>query len=131
MLDQLEWLLGQWEGIHGSGIYHEEWQRGSNNDLEGRAFFLSKGEIKNVEKLRIHSEGINMFYTATVDHNRGPVSFKLTGCDDAQFIFENPDHDFPKKISYIRKSENELCAIISSDTDGKSAKSEFNLRKIR
>lgn len=126
-IDNFCWLAGQWEGIHGSGIYHEEWKPGTENDLTGRAYFVNKGELKNEEKLRIHSDGKDLFYTAIVNHNPGPVSFKLTESDDEHFVFENPGHDFPKKITYIKKSGNELRAIIEAG----ESKVEFNLRRAQ
>ncbi|MCB0729161.1 MAG: hypothetical protein KDD00_16970, partial [Ignavibacteriae bacterium] len=105
-LKKLEWLTGQWEGIMGSGLYHEEWYPDELNNLTGRAYLIKNGEITNNEKLKIHLIENDIFYTADVSHNPAPVSFKLTEYSDKIFIFENPEHDFPQKITYEILSEN-------------------------
>lgn len=49
---------------------------------------------------------------ADVPENQEPVYFKFTTLTDSTFVCENPDHDFPKKISYTLK-ENRLTALLS------------------
>jgi len=126
-----EWLVGMWEGIQGQGIYHEEWVMKSETELSGKAYLINKGEIKNSEILKIHISGGNIFYTADVSHNPDPVSFKLTSQNNNIFIFENPEHDFPQKITYERKDNDSLLAVVEAVKDGKTRKIEYNLRLIR
>ena len=66
-LDRINWLTGQWEGIQGAGIYHEEWKKVSDSELKGKAYMIKKGEIINVEILIIHEDDTGIFYTATVE----------------------------------------------------------------
>ena len=100
-IKKLEWLSGQWEGIMGSGLYHEEWAISESNELTGRAYLIKGGELTDNEKLKIHTIENEVYYTADVSHNPEPVSFKLTECSDTIFIFENLLHDFPKKITQV------------------------------
>ena len=90
---------------------------------------IKKGEISNTEKLKIHSDGDKVFYVADVAHNSQPVSFEMTYSDDSKFVFENPLHDFPKKITYERK-DNALLATIEAEENGKLKKFEFDLKLI-
>ena len=130
-LSIFEWLVGMWEGIQGQGIYHEEWAMKSETELSGKAYLIKKGEIKNSEILEIHiAEGV-IFYTADVSHNPDPVSFKLTSQNNNNFIFENPEHDFPQKITYERKDNGSLLAVVEAVKDGKTRKIEYNLRLIK
>ncbi len=124
------WLLGQWEGIQGNGIYHEEWSDYSENKLTGKAYFLSKGELSNPEKLSIVKSDEGVFYIAEVSHNSGPVSFRMSSANENIFVFENPEHDFPKKITYEKTNDNELTAVIEGDKNGKSRQISFHLKKI-
>ena len=128
-MKSLQWLSGQWEGIQGSGIYHEEWEIANENEMKGRAYMIKKGEISNVEKLKIQKDGDKIFYIADVGHNPQPVSFEMTYSDDSKFVFENPLHDFPKKITYERK-DNALLATIEAEENGKLKKFEFDLKLI-
>ncbi|MBK8982323.1 MAG: hypothetical protein IPM38_08390 [Ignavibacteria bacterium] len=128
--NNFSWLIGQWEGIQGNGIYHEEWSADGENKLTGKAYFISKGELSNPEKLSIVCGEDGVCYIADVSHNTGPVSFRMTKSNDTLFVFENPEHDFPQKITYEKISENELTAIIEGDSKGRSKKISFHLKKI-
>ena len=129
-LKKFERLNGQWEGIQGSGIYHEEWNLKSENELTGKAYMIRSGEILNTEILKIHENPDGIFYTAEVSHNVTPVSFKLTFQDENSFVFENPEHDFPKKITYEFENINKLKATVEATNKEKKKKIEFNLRRI-
>lgn len=129
-LSNLNWLLGQWEGIQGTGVYHEEWEKINDSEFTGKAYLIKKSEISNPENLTIHSDGMGIYYTADVSHNPKPVSFKLTSQNESTFVFENPEHDFPQKIIYEKNDDNSLLATIEATTNGKIKKVEFNLKKI-
>ena len=128
--ERFNWLIGQWEGIQGAGIYHEEWKNVSESELKGKAYMIKKGEIVNVEILNIHLNETGIFYTADVSHNPSPVSFKLTNLSDNSFVFENPEHDFPQKISYENKDNQFLFATVEAVKNGKIKKIEYNLKRI-
>ncbi len=69
------------------------------------------------EYVEITERNNQTIYTAVViNQNQGKeIEFRLTKTGDA-FIFENPDHDFPKRISYQKVSDNEMFVSVS---DGK------------
>lgn len=129
-LDRINWLIGQWEGIQGPGIYHEEWNKASESELKGKAYLIKKGEIVNTEILSIRENATGIFYIADVSHNPSPVSFKLTNLTDCSFIFENPEHDFPQKITYENKDNQFLYAAVEAVMNGKIKKIEYNLKRI-
>lgn len=129
-LSNFKWLIGQWEGIQGPGVYHEEWEKVNDNEFNGKAYLIKKGEISNPEKLKLHSDERGIYYTADVSHNPKPVSFELTSQNETTFVFENPQHDFPQKITYEKKENDLLLASIEATNNGKTKKIEFNLKKI-
>jgi hypothetical protein len=129
-LSGLNRLAGQWEGIHGSGVYHEEWEIVNETVMKGRAYLIKKGEIINNELLKIHCDETGLYYTADVSHNSAPVSFKMTSSGINVNVFENPSHDFPQKITYEINENVSLKATVEAVKDGKTRKIEYNLRKI-
>lgn len=129
-LKSLEWLAGMWEGIHGQGIYHEEWQIVNSSEMLGKAYLIKKGEILNMEILKLHIAGGNIFYTAEVSHNKSPVSFRLISDQNNIFIFENPEHDFPQKITYEKKEDGSLYAVVEAMMNDKLKKIEYSLKSI-
>jgi len=130
----LLWLVGQWEGIQGTGIYHEEWGKINENELKGRAYMIKKGEIINNELLKITEditdENSEIYYIADVSHNPAPVSFKLTFLNENKVVFENPEHDFPQKITYEKNNDESLTAVVEAIVNGKNKKIEYFLKRI-
>ncbi|MDZ4711674.1 MAG: DUF6265 family protein [bacterium] len=129
-LSLLEWLIGQWEGLQGSGVYHEEWEKVDDKELKGKAYTIKGGEITNPEKLNIKVDDSGVNYIAEVSHNESPVAFALTRYDENTFVFENPNHDFPKKITYVKMNENEFLATVEAEKNGKLKKFDYNLKRI-
>ena len=90
----------------------EIWGSSSPYEYSGLGISLRGRDTTFVEKLRIVANENGVFYVADVPENQEPVYFKFTTLTDSTFVCENPDHDFPKKISYALK-ENRLTALIS------------------
>lgn len=118
-IDQLNWLEGKWIRTNSkagqSGF--ELWSRVSSNELSGRGVTLKGTDTLFVEKLRIVVRDGNLHYVADVPENKMPVYFPFVELKKNSFVCENPDHDFPKRISYSLEGTT-LKATISGD--GKS-----------
>lgn len=124
-LDSIQWLLGDWTNDDGENIVTESWKRISRLTFEGSGETRSRtsNELKTGESLRLVEMSGDIFYVAKVDHNIRPVAFKLTQCSGTSADFENPDHDFPKKLEYRLNNKNELNVRVS---DGKDKRFEIN-----
>ena len=116
---KLEWLEGTWTRTNNTpgGSAHEKWQKISSSEWSGMGVNMSSGDTAFVEKLKLVIKDDNIYYVADIVENRVPVYFKLTSITNDGFVCENPDHDFPKKISYLKDGEK-LAATISGN--GKS-----------
>lgn len=117
--NKLKWLEGTWNRTNNkpgkSGT--ERWVKTSSQELRGWGVAMKGSDTVFVEKLRILIKEDNVFYIADVPENEKLVYFKLTEISDSDFVCENPDHDFPKKIAY-HLDGNKLKATVSGD--GKS-----------
>jgi len=107
-------LQGTWK-MENKEIY-ERWDKLNESSLKGFSYKLNDGEITISEYLDIAETNNEITYTATVLNQNGGkgVSFKLTKTDSA-LTFENPDHDFPKKIVYQKLNDKEIFVQVSSD----------------
>jgi len=116
---KLDWLEGTWMRINNKPgrSAHEKWQKISSSEWSGMGVNMSSGVTAFVEKLKLVIKDDNIYYVADIVENRVPVYFKLTSITNDGFVCENPDHDFPKKISYLKDGEK-LAATISGN--GKS-----------
>lgn len=126
-LKSMEWLLGTWQGTNtkpGHTAY-EKWEKTSKQGFKGVGVTLKEKDTVFVEKLKIVVKDNKLFYVAEVSHNAALVYFQITKQETTGFVALNPEHDFPKEISY-RLDDEKLKARISGN--GKSV--EFNFVKV-
>lgn len=118
-------LTGTWK-TENKDVY-EHWDRLNENTLKGFSYTLQKGQISVYEYLEIKKDGHQIMYSATVlNQNSGKaVAFTLTTADSS-YTFENPNHDFPKKIIYQRLNDTEILVQVS---DGKHHVITYNMQK--
>ena len=113
-LDRLAWLAGSWKREARGRTTLESWTRVGERVLEGRGSMVS-GEDKTpvpTEDMLIVEMAGEVFFIAKVAENKYPVAFRLTASDDHSATFENPEHDFPQKVSYQLKEDGTLLAAI-------------------
>lgn len=99
----LSWLEGKWmnSSVKKPGrTSFETWKKTSEFELVGKGVTLQGEDTVFIEKLKIIIEGNEIHYVADVPENSHPVHFVFTKIGPNLFICENPQHDFPKKISY-------------------------------
>jgi hypothetical protein len=79
------------------------------------------------EYLRIEARLDGIYYVA---HPRGRpgTDFKLTGFDGREAIFENPEHDFPKRVLYRRDPDGSLTARVDGGAGVDEGAQEFHYR---
>lgn len=128
-LAALAWIAGTWEGKSGNVRTEEHWTRpagglilGVHRDLfdSGRYFF---------EYLRIEKRGSDIFYIA-MPNGENKTEFRLTELDDHRVVFENPEHDFPQKIVYVREGDT-LTATIEGFANGERRSSGWRWKLVR
>jgi len=101
--NSLSWLEGKWtrsniQSPERTSI--ESWKKTSEYEISGHGVTLKGTDTVFVEKLKIIIEGNEIHYVADIPENPNPVHFVFTKIGPNLFICENPQHDFPKKISY-------------------------------
>ncbi len=130
---QLYNLEGMWLMKTNKGFIGEEWMKMNEHYLQNRGFMV-KGDdtiITETVGLRNNNEGI--FYTSTVEdqNNKQPVSFKLTSAENNVFVFENPLHNFPKRITYHLLNKDSLHAWIDGGKDNPNKKLSFAYYRVK
>lgn len=120
-----DFLQGTWK-MENKEIY-EHWDKLNENTLKGFSYKLKDGQMFISEYMDITKANKEVIYTATVlNQNQGKeVNFKLTKTDST-FTFENPNHDFPKKIVYQKMNDTEIFVKVS---DGKQIGFAYKMKK--
>lgn len=111
----LQQLAGSWK--RSSKASFETWEVASPTALLGEGYQqTATGEKKVTEYLRIVQDANQgIVYQATVpDQNDGAtVDFPLRFFTTNSWTFENPEHDFPKKIEYWFQDDQTLRVTLS------------------
>ncbi|MFN5371308.1 MAG: DUF6265 family protein, partial [Bacteroidia bacterium] len=95
--------------------------------LKGFGLAMNNRDTIFYEKLEINCDVTPPIYTSWVaNQNKGVgIQFKLTSATDTSWTFENPNHDFPQKITYLKLANNKLEAFVSGIEKGLQRKEHF------
>jgi len=120
-----DFLQGTWK-TENKEIY-EHWDQPNKSTLKGISYSIKEGKMTVSEYLEITEINKEVNYKATVlNQNQGKeVKFKLTK-KDSTYTFENPDHDFPKKIVYQKLNDKEIFVRVS---DGRKKEFAYKMQK--
>lgn len=112
--DMPDWMAGHWLACAG-GQVSETWSGAGSGILVGTN--VTRGARTSFEWLRVGpgSAGGLSYYSSP---NGAPVTeFAMVSNDGARAVFENPAHDFPQRIIYVRNGDV-MVARIEGPIDG-------------
>jgi hypothetical protein len=130
-LDEVAWIADSWIISSGDAVTHEHWTKVSDTLFEGGSETIKNGDTIFSEKLKIIVKDNDIFYVADVKHNPAPVYFKLVYSDSNKAVFENPEHDFPQKITYELSGGDLHAYIEGNGKDRKWKKVDFYFTRRR
>lgn len=118
----LAWMVGCWRSQ--DGVNTEEWSASLGGVMFGHATTIKNGELTYFEQTRIELRRGRATYTASPDGQRA-IDFVEAPPQPAaplkkgekppppSITFENPDHDYPQRITYRSLGSKGLAATIS------------------
>ncbi len=121
-------LEGTWVMKSKKGnIMGESWVKLGDDHLQNKGFFVKGKDTIVTERVALRRTNKEITYTSTVEdqNNKQPVTFKLTSSDNNEFVFENPGHDFPKRVIYKIISADSVHAWIDAGKDGAAERQDF------
>lgn len=130
---QLHALEGKWIMKTKKGFIGEEWVKINDDYLQNKGFFVKGTDTVVTERVSLRKTTEGIFYTSTVEdqNNKQPISFMLTAAGNNVFVFENPAHDFPKRITYHLVSVDSLHAYIDGGADAAGNRQDFYYHKVK
>ena len=113
-LSQMTWLAGNWAGSNSTSTGEERWTPAVGGAMHGISRTLRGGNaLTAFEFLCVAERHGGLVYTAMPNARTPATDFFLTAIDATSATFENPSHDFPKKIRYGIQPDGTLEAIVS------------------
>lgn len=115
----LGWLSGRWVAEAEGGWTEEAWSAPRGSVMLGFSRAGRGDVLREWEFIRIAPDASGAVAYHAQPGGRPPVAFRLVAHDAASVTFENPAHDFPQRIRYVREGDR-LTATISR-RDGSNA----------
>lgn len=126
-LADFAWLTGTRTMVTERATVEERWTEAADNVIFGVSRTLRGSRVVAFEFLRIQARGDTLFYIAQ-PNGAPPTSFRLTAWDGTEAVFENPAHDFPKRILYRKLDGNAVRARIDGGDGVTQGAQEFVFR---
>ena len=125
-ITDLAWIAGDWESDPtGRSVSEEHWTRPAAGTMIGMSRTRVGERTVSYEFLRIEERGDSIYYIASPKGLCPATDFKLTRVSGQEAVFENSEHDFPKRIIYRKNSQGGLTAIVDGGEGTKSQTFEF------
>lgn len=120
-ISELAWIAGDWQTAAGGKAQIEEhWMKPSGGSMIGMGRTIAGGKTVEFEYLRIEQRAEDIYYVASPKGRCPGTDFKLTRLAGQEATFENPEHDFPKRIIYRKNSDGSLTASIDGGAGTRS-----------
>lgn len=125
-IGDLAWLSGAWVGTRGRSSIEERWSPPLGGAMLGVSRTVRREEDRMVafEYLRIVEREGGLFYVAQ-PNGSAPTEFTLTEVSTTRAVFDNPRHNYPKRIVYELSAEGDLTATIGFMKGGTPRRFEF------
>jgi Domain of unknown function (DUF6265) len=130
-ISELSWITGDWQTAPGGRAQIEEhWTAVAGASMIGVSRTVVGEKTAEFEYLRIEQRADgNIYYVAHPKARCPGTDFKLTRSSATEAVFENPEHDFPKRIIYRKTGDDSLTASIDGGEGTKSMAFAFKKMK--
>jgi hypothetical protein len=116
LLPYLLKLQGNWVGLTG----REEWTKVEDEMvIEGISFYnvnfeeYGTNELPNEHSVIVYDNDMWVYIATPLEADKS-TTFTCTKASSSEWIFENPTHDFPKRITYRFLSDEQLETTIDA-----------------
>ena len=126
----ISWISGAWQSAPGGRRQIEEhWTGVAGASMLGMSRTVAGEKTVEFEYLRIEQRADGIYYVAHPKARCPGTDFKLTRASATEAVFENPQHDFPKRIIYRKTGDDSLTATIDGGEGTKSM--SFPYKRIK
>jgi uncharacterized protein DUF6265 len=123
------WLAGCW-ALEGNGrVVEESWMPARGGVMLGMSRTTKGERVTEHEFVLLLLVGSALEYRVrTGDHPE--VVFRATAPSASEVVFENPTHDFPKRVGYRLVAADSLEAWIDGGAEGKGPKIGYGYHRV-
>ena len=125
----LAWLAGCWELREGARVIVEQWMAPSGGVMLGMNHTVSAERSRAFEFMYLGPVDGRLSFVARPSGQAG-ATFPVVALDDSSVTFEQPAHDFPKRVEYRRRGSDVLYAQIEGPMNGEQLRVPFLFRRV-
>lgn len=124
-VSELHWLEGRWFGVKDGTASEEHWTSPEGGSLLGMHKDVKDGRSTGFEFLRIETAKDGRIVYLASPQGRPATPFTMIEGGAHRVVFENQEHDFPKRILYWLDAKGALHARIEGTLQGKAEQEEW------
>lgn len=109
-IDKFEWLTGN--RVDSALLFFESWTMKGDSMLIGNGYQSDAGDTIFSETLTI--EKYNGKWAYIVNSGEDVTRFILVNKPGDSLVFDNPENEFPKRITYIKKNKGLIAVSIEN-----------------
>jgi Domain of unknown function (DUF6265) len=123
------WLAGCW-ALEGNGrIVEESWMPARGGVMLGMSRTTKGDRVTEHEFVLLRAVGSTLEYRVRTG-DQPEVVFRAAAPSASEAVFENPAHDFPKRVGYRLVSADSLEAWIDGGAEGKGPKIGYGYHRV-
>jgi hypothetical protein len=107
----------------------ERWTPAVSGSMMAVSRTLRNDVLTEFEFLCIVQRDGGLVYQAMPNGRSPATDFRMTQIDSNSVTFENPSHDFPKKIRYSLRPDGTLEAVVSGTPEDRALTFTFTRQK--
>jgi hypothetical protein len=125
--DGLAWMAGCWRSERGGVVSEEQWMAPAGGAMFGTSRTVRGGRLMEFEFLEIRAREDGVDYVAHPS-GQATTAFRLTApaTDGKDAVFENPEHDFPRRVVYRHEPDGSMHARIEGERNGQLRVIDFS-----
>ncbi|MGB5498054.1 MAG: DUF6265 family protein [Maribacter sp.] len=130
-VEQLNWLIGNWENISTESQSYENWARKNDSTFTSFSYTTVKKDTVFAEVITLQQRNKVVFMKVAVPNQNDAkgITFKLISSEGGIYTFENKNHDFPSRINYSNPEPGTLHAWIEGNVKGEDRMVDFTFTR--
>lgn len=129
-LTTISWLAGAWASDQHGQQTTEQWMAPAGGTMLGMSRTIAQGRTVEYEFLLLRMEANGEISYVAKPSGQAEAVFKLIYASATTVVFENPQQDFPQRISYTLQDGGKLTATIEGTKNGKTRRVEYHYQRV-
>jgi hypothetical protein len=124
------WLAGCWSAEQGEAGSGEQWLPPAGGTMLGVSRTVKKGKTVEFEFMQLRLDEQGKLVLIALPSGQKETTFVASASSKDSVTFENPQHDFPQRVSYRLHPGGRLIARIEGMRKGTLQRVEFPFKRV-